>query len=145
MDRLTLGIAVDASRLETERFDEEVMRRRDVLVNQKWDDALELGHRLFLSMLGCMSCAVRVSAMGTTKPSKIKTIPSGTSIGFRAGLSGLLLITDRVCRRSGSAMTRSASTAVELGINVTALLVMGSIRSCTGEGRRLVNRPDDPQ
>jgi hypothetical protein len=50
MDRLTLGIAVDASRLETERFDEEVMRRRDVLVNQKWDDALELGHRLFLSL-----------------------------------------------------------------------------------------------
>jgi hypothetical protein len=50
MDRLTLGIAVDASRLEAERFDEEVMRRRDVFVNQKWDDALELGHRLLLSL-----------------------------------------------------------------------------------------------
>ena len=53
MDRLALGIAVDASRLKTERFDEEVMRRRNVIVNQQWDNALELGHRLFLSF-GCL-------------------------------------------------------------------------------------------
>ena len=30
-------------------FDEEVMRGRNVIVNQQWDDALELGHGLFLS------------------------------------------------------------------------------------------------
>jgi hypothetical protein len=49
MDRLTLGIAVDASGLETERFDDEVMRRWNVLINQQWDNALEFGHRFFLS------------------------------------------------------------------------------------------------
>jgi len=60
MDRLTLGIAVDASRLETERFDEEVMRRRNVLVNQKWDDTLEFTHRLFSFCVFCLT--IQISA-----------------------------------------------------------------------------------
>jgi hypothetical protein len=41
---LTLGIAVDDSWFETEGFDEKVMRRWDVLVDEKWDDALEFAH-----------------------------------------------------------------------------------------------------
>src|SRR5947209_11094692 len=56
MDRLTLSVAVDASWLETESFDEEIMRRRDVLVYQKWDDTLELAHRFFLSEYSAERC-----------------------------------------------------------------------------------------
>lgn len=50
MNRLTLSIAIDTPASEPKRLDEEVVRRRDVFVDEDGDDAVDCGHRVLPSL-----------------------------------------------------------------------------------------------
>ena len=44
VDRLTIGVAMNAARGETQRFNKKIMPSCYVLVHEDWNDSLDRGH-----------------------------------------------------------------------------------------------------